>query len=292
MENVIHPKHYNGHPAGIECIDVIRHYTCDIGNAIKYLWRAGLKPEMGLSAAQKEIEDLRKAVFYIEDYAASRPLTYRPTTALNVSLEIVRAATGYDCRQITDGLNRFISMALQCLLPVGIIHGGQDCTCSTWRDSLDDAVRQIIFRIVEIESAGIKNDTDDLHKVINGEWVDGVDYVSKPGCVRETEPKKYDPLNMIVVRGTAYCLTDEIKYKYKDEKIPYSPCVVCDMKHVCGGSDGSRLCSLHEAYAQEYYVEVGTARYDPNFGVIAVVDELREVELELKELKELEELEE
>lgn len=47
--NVSHPSHYNAHPAGIECIDVIRHYTCDIANAQKYLWRAGLKPEQGIS---------------------------------------------------------------------------------------------------------------------------------------------------------------------------------------------------------------------------------------------------
>ena len=37
MEHVNHPKHYNQHPAGIECIDIIRHYTCDIANALKYL---------------------------------------------------------------------------------------------------------------------------------------------------------------------------------------------------------------------------------------------------------------
>ena len=30
QEQVNHPKHYNSHPAGIECIDIIRHYTCDI----------------------------------------------------------------------------------------------------------------------------------------------------------------------------------------------------------------------------------------------------------------------
>ena len=67
MEHVNHPKHYNSHPNGIECIDIIRHYVCDIANAIKYLWRAGLKQEEGVSDRQKEIEDLRKAIWYIED---------------------------------------------------------------------------------------------------------------------------------------------------------------------------------------------------------------------------------
>ena len=67
-EQVNHPKHYNSHPNGIECIYIIRHYTCDIANAIKYLWRAGLKPDMGKEDAEKEIEDLKKALWYINDY--------------------------------------------------------------------------------------------------------------------------------------------------------------------------------------------------------------------------------
>ena len=71
--NVNHPKHYNSHPNGIECIDIIRHYVCDIANAIKYLWRAGLKPEMGMEDAEKEIEDLKKALWYIEDYRVKIP---------------------------------------------------------------------------------------------------------------------------------------------------------------------------------------------------------------------------
>ena len=57
MEQVNHPKHYNSHPAGIECIDVIEHFGFNIGNAMKYLWRAGLKG--------CRTEDLEKAVWYI-----------------------------------------------------------------------------------------------------------------------------------------------------------------------------------------------------------------------------------
>lgn len=66
-ESVNHPKHYNSHPSGVECIDIIRHYCYDIGAAIKYLWRAGLKTEEGMTDREKEIEDLRKAIWYIED---------------------------------------------------------------------------------------------------------------------------------------------------------------------------------------------------------------------------------
>lgn len=67
MNNVEHPKHYNSHPSGIECIDIVRHYCFDIGNAIKYLWRCGLKKEEGMTDKEKEVEDLQKAAWYIND---------------------------------------------------------------------------------------------------------------------------------------------------------------------------------------------------------------------------------
>lgn len=63
----ISPEYYKSHPSGVECIDITRHYCFDIGNAIKYLWRAGLKQEEGYTSISKEIEDLHKAIWYIED---------------------------------------------------------------------------------------------------------------------------------------------------------------------------------------------------------------------------------
>ena len=65
--NVNHPKHYNSHPSGIECILIARWYDFDIGNALKYLWRHGLKHEEGKEDIDKAIEDLEKAKWYIED---------------------------------------------------------------------------------------------------------------------------------------------------------------------------------------------------------------------------------
>lgn len=65
-ERVNHPKHYQ-HPSGIECITIARHHDFNIGNALKYIWRAGLKQEQGLTPIEKQIEDLQKAVFYIQD---------------------------------------------------------------------------------------------------------------------------------------------------------------------------------------------------------------------------------
>ena len=54
-----HPPHYTSHPSGVECLTITRHMGFNLGNAVKYIWRADLK-----GAA---IDDLRKAVFYIED---------------------------------------------------------------------------------------------------------------------------------------------------------------------------------------------------------------------------------
>ena len=55
---VNHPKHYTAHPSGVECIEVTEHMNFCVGNAIKELWRAGLKGE--------QVEDLRKARWYID----------------------------------------------------------------------------------------------------------------------------------------------------------------------------------------------------------------------------------
>ena len=64
---VNHPSHYTSHPSGVECITITRHYCFAIGNAIKYLWRAGLKQDADKTDNEKEIEDLQKAIWYIND---------------------------------------------------------------------------------------------------------------------------------------------------------------------------------------------------------------------------------
>jgi len=59
---VNHPAHYTSHPSGVECIQVTQHMNFCVGNAMKYLWRAGNKGDY--------IEDLRKAKWYIEQEIA------------------------------------------------------------------------------------------------------------------------------------------------------------------------------------------------------------------------------
>ena len=61
MEKVNHPKHYNAHPSGIECITIARWFNFNLGNVIKYIWRTGLKPD------EEYLDDLKKARFYLND---------------------------------------------------------------------------------------------------------------------------------------------------------------------------------------------------------------------------------
>jgi hypothetical protein len=55
---VNHPKHYTNHPSGVEAIEITEHFNFNKGNAIKYIWRSADKG--------KEVEDLRKARWYID----------------------------------------------------------------------------------------------------------------------------------------------------------------------------------------------------------------------------------
>lgn len=66
-DQVNHPKHYTSDPSGIECIDITRHRNFNIGNAIKYLWRAGFKEDKDRKLIDKQVEDLNKAVWYLVD---------------------------------------------------------------------------------------------------------------------------------------------------------------------------------------------------------------------------------
>lgn len=58
-DKALNPSHYKEHPSGVECIQIAEHLNFCLGNAIKYIWRAGLK-------TPDPIKDLKKAAWYIE----------------------------------------------------------------------------------------------------------------------------------------------------------------------------------------------------------------------------------
>lgn len=56
-ESNTNPEHYKKHPSGVECIQVSQHFNFNLGNVIKYVWRADHKAG---------VEDLEKAKRYLE----------------------------------------------------------------------------------------------------------------------------------------------------------------------------------------------------------------------------------
>lgn len=58
-DNVDHPKHYKSSPSGVEVIQLTEHMNFCLGNAVKYIMRAGIK-------TPDATEDLKKAVWYLQ----------------------------------------------------------------------------------------------------------------------------------------------------------------------------------------------------------------------------------
>lgn len=58
------PGHYRQHPTGVECVEIAEHFGFNLGNALKYIWRADHKGHA--------TEDLRKARWYLDREIARR----------------------------------------------------------------------------------------------------------------------------------------------------------------------------------------------------------------------------
>jgi hypothetical protein len=59
MSKVDHPNHYQ-HPSGVEAIQVCEWENFNVGNALKYLFRAGRKE------GEPSVDDLQKASWYLQ----------------------------------------------------------------------------------------------------------------------------------------------------------------------------------------------------------------------------------
>lgn len=60
LGDAINPDHYQSDPSGVQCIEISENWSFCLGNALKYMWRSGKKD------SSKNIEDLQKAIWYIE----------------------------------------------------------------------------------------------------------------------------------------------------------------------------------------------------------------------------------
>jgi hypothetical protein len=97
-EKVNHPKHYNGHPSGVECIEIVRHMGFNLGNALKYIWRCDLKADA--------IEDLKKAIWYIEDEIKLRQT--KPPKQINVNID--GGLTTDEIKDLSENLQEYIEL--------------------------------------------------------------------------------------------------------------------------------------------------------------------------------------
>ena len=112
-----HPLHYNVHPAGVECVDVVEGFGFCIGNAIKYLWRADAKDQ--------PLEDLRKALWYVQREIDRREKHLPSIQEIRGIMADVRAAVDDYPRQL--GVAATVAIASepdgeepeqrQCLIP-------------------------------------------------------------------------------------------------------------------------------------------------------------------------------
>lgn len=86
------PKHYTGYSMVVEPIIICKELSFCIGNAVKYIVRAGLK-----GAPEKELEDYKKAGYYITAGA-----TESISEAAVQAFDIVKKAFPEDKRHIIE----------------------------------------------------------------------------------------------------------------------------------------------------------------------------------------------
>lgn len=133
-DQVNHPKHYTSDPSGIECIDVTRHRNFNIGNAIKYLWRAGLKEDKDRKLIDKQVEDLNKAVWYLVDEI------HRLGGRCTVKTDSINTCLPIDNESIIDAVmnySKVVDGTCKTLLGVG---GNNDKCRGILRHTIEDHI--------------------------------------------------------------------------------------------------------------------------------------------------------
>ena len=125
-DQVNHPKHYTSDPSGIECIDVTRHRNFNIGNAIKYLWRACLKEDKDRKLIDKQVEDLNKAVWYLVDEI------HRLGGRCTVKTDSINTCLPIDNESIIEAvLNYHIKIDNREISILGLTNGDNDIKSNT-----------------------------------------------------------------------------------------------------------------------------------------------------------------
>lgn len=134
-DQINHPKHYTSDPSGIECIDITRHRNFNIGNAIKYLWRAGLKEDKDHKLIDKQVEDLNKAVWYLVDEI------HRLGGRCTVKTDSINTCLPIDNESIIDAtLNYKMKVADNDVTILGLSNGNNNI-----RSEINDRLKTILL---------------------------------------------------------------------------------------------------------------------------------------------------
>jgi len=128
-ERIDHPPHYTSHPSGVECVEIAEHMSFNLGNALKYVWRMGLKGE------GTRLEDVKKALWYVEREAkvcdagldhhiiqpgaggdiawdlAKKVVLAAPVTLSGIFLQILLDPDSEDLRE----MNAILKLSIACL---------------------------------------------------------------------------------------------------------------------------------------------------------------------------------
>lgn len=140
IDNINHPKHYTSDDSGVECIQITRHRNFNVGNAIKYLWRAGLKYDSDKEVIQKEIEDLNKAVWYIVDEI------HRLEGICNVNTDILNTIMPSNNEDIVNSVLNYSAIVQQ--RQVTILSSSIDIDQT--KVNIHDCLREIIYKQLEL----------------------------------------------------------------------------------------------------------------------------------------------
>lgn len=81
VDMVNHPPHYKSHPSGVECIEITRHLSFDVGNAVKYVFRSHFKNGR---------EDIEKASWYLLDALDNGTACFLPSWNFEIDQKLDR----------------------------------------------------------------------------------------------------------------------------------------------------------------------------------------------------------
>lgn len=80
-------NHYQKHPSGIECIQIAKHESFNIGNVIKYIWRRNHK--------KHALQDLEKARYYLDQEISILKTTPQPRSLSQNSYTLIPGDLGF-----------------------------------------------------------------------------------------------------------------------------------------------------------------------------------------------------